>query len=122
MANGDPDYPPDLPETGECKSEHDAAMSKYYDLKRAESDAVNALGKAKDRAETAAVACAVGSMLNPAAGTAACIAGVAAVIDALNDAKAKNDSYGITIQQYSEIKQKLSDCINASGVTVYPNP
>jgi hypothetical protein len=119
MSNGhDPDYPPDLPVTGECKSEHDAAMSKYYDLKRAESDAVNALKKARDRSGVAAVACGAGMVFGSGAGAAACIAGVAATIDALNDAKAKNDSFGLTIQQYAELKQRLSDCINASGIVI----
>jgi hypothetical protein len=114
----DPDYPPDLPVTGECVAEHDAAVSKYYDMKKAESDAVNAVKKARDRAGTAAIACAGGMAFGPGAGAAACIAGVAATIDALNDAKSKNDIFGIAIQQYSETKQKLADCINASGIVI----
>jgi hypothetical protein len=124
MANGsqDPDYPPNLPDTGECVAEHDAAMSKYYDLKRAESDAVNALKKARDRAITASIACGAGMVFSAGAGVAACLAGAAATIDALNDAKAKNDSFGVTIQQYSEIKQKLADCINASGIVIELDP
>jgi hypothetical protein len=124
MSNGthDPDYPPDLPVTGECVAEHDVAMNKYYDLKRAESDAVNALKKARDRAGAATIACGAGMAFGAGPGVAACVAGVAATIDALNDAKAKNDSFGVTIQQYSEIKQKLVDCINASGIVIELDP
>ena len=120
MSNGsqDPDYPPDLPVTGECVAEHDNAMNKYNDMKRAESDAVNAVKKARDRSGVAAIACGAGMMFGPGAGVAACIAGVGATIDALNDAKSKNDIYGIAIQVYSEAKQKLSDCINASGIVI----
>jgi hypothetical protein len=36
----------------------------------------------------------------------------------VNDLKAKNDLYGIAIQIYNEEKQKLSDCINASGFVI----
>jgi len=41
----DPDYPPDLPVTGECVPEH-----RYHEMKKAESDAVHAA----KRRETAA--------------------------------------------------------------------
>jgi hypothetical protein len=118
IGKDDPDFPPDLPVTGECVAEHTAAMNRYHEMKKAESDAVNAAKKARDRAATAAVACAAGQAAGPLVGFGACVAGVGATIDAVNDLKAKNDLYGIAIQIYSEEKQKLSDCINASGFVI----
>jgi hypothetical protein len=120
MPNGhnDPNYPPDPPGTGECVAEHTRAVDKYNDMKKAESDAVNAAKKARDRAAVAAVACAAGQLGGPLIGIGACITGVGATIDALNDAKAKNDIFGIAIQIYDQEKQILSDCINNSDIVI----
>ena len=117
--NQDPDYPPDPP-TGLCTVEHGSAMGKYVDMKKAESDAVNAVRKARNVAATAAVACAVGQMIPgaKAGATAACVAGVAATIAALDDAKSKNDIYRISSTAYEMEKQKLVDCINTSDITI----
>jgi hypothetical protein len=97
-------------------------MAKYNDMKRAEMEAINAFKKARDRAIAGTAACAIGMCVAQAAGTAACVAAVAAVIDALNDAKAKNDLFGFAIQQYQAEKQTLLDCIDLASITIQPGP
>jgi hypothetical protein len=114
MSNGDPDFPPEPP-SDKCTSEHDNAVSKYFDMKKAESDAINAMRKAKNAALSAGGVCAVGAVFpaNPA-----CVVALGAVIALLDDARAKNDLFAIAIQQYIQTKQTLLDCISLAEITV----
>ena len=118
MSNGDPDFPPDPP-AGKCGVEHDNAVSKYFDMKRAETDAIDAAKAAKSAALGAAAVCAVGAVSGPL-GFAGCATATAGVITALEVARNKNDLYGVAIQQYHNSEQTLLDCISAAEIVIGP--
>ncbi|WP_428341217.1 hypothetical protein [Mycobacterium sp.] len=118
MSNGDSDFPPDAP-AGKCSVEHENAVSKYFDMKRAETDAIDAAKAAKSAALVAMAPCAVGAVTG-LLGAGACLASVATVVAALEVARSKNDLFGVAIQQYRAVEQTLLDCISAAQIVVDP--
>jgi hypothetical protein len=113
---GDPFYPPDVPPGSPCAAAHETAVSKYYDMKKAESDAMNAVEKAIAVAVGGVAAAAGGFvLLKVAGGTVAMIAACTATLYQLYDAKAKTDIFKIAAQVWEEADQKLKQCVASNS-------
>lgn len=116
MPNDDPDFPPDPP-AGKCGPEHENAINRYFDMKRAETEAIDAAKAAKNAALGAAAACAAGIVAGPL-GFAACATATSGVIAALEVARNKNDLFGIAIQQFGQSEQTYLDCTSNAEIVI----